>query len=135
MKLVPSLRLFIALLASAALTPFMLADEHAAKPQDKTAASAAGSLIKVDAAGVSAEWLASARAAYPLETCVVSGEKMEGGSMGGPKEYVYRRQGDADHLVRFCCQDCVKDFGENPTKYLLEIDGAKAAKAKGAPAK
>ena len=57
---------------------------------------------------------------YPLDTCVVSGEKL-GGDMGDP--YIYNYEG---HEVRFCCKDCVKDFQKDPEKYLKAIDDAKA---------
>ena len=62
--------------------------------------------------------------AYPLATCVVSGQKL-GGSMGKPIDYVYK-----DRLVRFCCKGCIKTFNKEPAKYLAMIDKA----AKNAPA-
>ena len=63
--------------------------------------------------------------AYPLKTCVVSGDKL--GEMGDP--YVYHYKG---REIRFCCKNCVKDFEKDPAKYLKLIDEAeaKAAKAK-----
>ncbi len=60
--------------------------------------------------------------AYPLQTCVVSGEKL--GSMG--KSYVHTSEG---REVQFCCKACLKDFSKEPQKYLKKIDEA-AAKAK-----
>ncbi|MBU0507607.1 hypothetical protein KKH27_02040 [bacterium] len=54
---------------------------------------------------------------YPLETCVVSGEKL--GGMGEPTNYVYQNR-----LVRFCCDGCIKTFEKNPEKYLGMIDAA-----------
>jgi hypothetical protein len=60
---------------------------------------------------------------YPLQTCVVSGEKF-GGEMGKPVDYVYKGR-----LVRFCCKGCIKDFLKEPDKYFKKIDDA-AAKAK-----
>jgi hypothetical protein len=62
------------------------------------------------------------KAAYPLTTCVVSGEKL--GSMGKPIEYVHRENGKPDRLVLLCCKTCVDDFQENPAKYLAKIDSA-----------
>ncbi len=59
--------------------------------------------------------------AYPLQTCVVSGEKL--GGMGEAVNYVYKGR-----LVRFCCKGCVKDFEKDPAKYLKILDEA-AAKA------
>jgi YHS domain-containing protein len=52
---------------------------------------------------------------YPLETCLVSGQKL--GSMGDPVEYVA-----GDRLVRFCCKGCVKQFEKDPQKYLSKLD-------------
>ena len=72
---------------------------------------------------------AEAKAAYPMTTCVVSGDKLEPNSMGGPVDYTYKVQGKPDRLVRFCCKDCVKDFEKDPAKYLKQIDEAAAAKA------
>ena len=79
---------------------------------------------------------AEARAAYPLKTCVVSDDKLDDNSMGGPVDYFYKEKGKPDRLVVFCCKDCVKDFEKEPAKYLAKIDEAAAAKtkAKAAPA-
>ncbi|HMP84849.1 MAG TPA: TRASH domain-containing protein [Verrucomicrobiota bacterium] len=62
--------------------------------------------------------------AYPLDTCVVTDEKL--GSMGKP--YVYEHEG---RQVQFCCKGCLKDFKKDPAKYMKKLDDAeKAAKAK-----
>ena len=53
--------------------------------------------------------------AYPLTTCVVSGEEL--GSMGDPIEY--------DHngtTVKFCCKNCIKDFEADPEKFLAKLN-------------
>lgn len=52
---------------------------------------------------------------YPLDTCVVSGQKL--GSMGAPvvKDYDGRE-------VRFCCESCVPKFEADKAKYLKKID-------------
>jgi hypothetical protein len=76
-----------------------------------------------------ATWLAKAKADYPLTTCVVSGDELKEGSMGGPVDYIHKEAGKPDRLVRFCCKDCVKDFKKDPAKYLKKIDEAAAAKA------
>jgi hypothetical protein len=73
---------------------------------------------------------AEAKAAYPLSTCVVSDEKLEGGDMGGPVDYIHKQEGKPDRLVRFCCKSCIKDFKKDPAKYIKLIDEAAAAKAK-----
>lgn len=54
---------------------------------------------------------------YPLQTCVVSGEKL--GEMGAP--YVFEYQGTE---VRLCCKDCREKFDKNPDNYLGKITGA-----------
>ena len=74
-----------------------------------------------------AAWLAKARADYPLTTCSVSGDKLDGGDMGQPLDYVYKQAGKTDRLIRFCCKDCLKDFKKDPAKYLKAIDDAAAA--------
>ncbi len=78
--------------------------------------------------------LAKAKAAYPLTTCVVSGEPLSDGDMGPPIDYVYKQEGQPDRLVRFCCKMCVGKFKKDPAKYLKQIDDAAAAKTKAAPA-
>jgi hypothetical protein len=87
-----------------------------------------GKLVKVDAK-TDATWLAKARADYPMTTCAVSGDKLEGGDMGLPQDFLYKEDGKPDHFVRFCCKDCVKDFNKEPVKYLKMIDDAAAAKS------
>jgi len=72
--------------------------------------------------------LTKAKAAYPLTTCVVSGDALEGGDMGAPIDYVYKQDGQPDRLVRFCCKMCVPKFKKDPAKYLKAIDDAAAAK-------
>jgi hypothetical protein len=64
---------------------------------------------------------------YPLDTCVVSGEKL--GEMGAPIDYIHKEAGKPDRLVRFCCKMCIPKFQKDPAKYLKLIDEA-AAKTK-----
>ncbi|HEY5550722.1 MAG TPA: hypothetical protein VIK52_02455 [Opitutaceae bacterium] len=78
----------------------------------------------VPASKADAAWLKKARAEYPLNECVVTGDEFDGGPMGKPKDFVYRQEGQQDQLVRFCCEDCVEDFTEEPAKYLAEIQAA-----------
>ncbi|MFZ4116592.1 MAG: hypothetical protein ACOYK6_07730 [Chthoniobacterales bacterium] len=54
---------------------------------------------------------------YPLSTCVVSGEKL--GLMGPP--FIIQHNGTE---VRFCCEGCVKDFNQDPEKYLKQLHAA-----------
>jgi len=59
---------------------------------------------------------------YPLDTCVVSGEKL-GGEMGEPINIVYKNR-----LVRFCCKGCKKAFAKDPAGQIAKIDRAVAEK-------
>lgn len=55
---------------------------------------------------------------YPLQTCVVSGEKL--GAMGKPYVLVYEGQ-----EMKFCCKHCKKDFDKDPAKYIEKLQAAK----------
>jgi YHS domain-containing protein len=55
-----------------------------------------------------------ANSAYPLTTCVVSGEKL--GEMGPP--VVINHEGTE---VSFCCNGCIKKFNADPAKYLAKL--------------
>jgi hypothetical protein len=52
--------------------------------------------------------------AYPLKTCVVSGNEL--GSMGKPITKVYN-----DQEIKLCCKPCIKKFEANPAKYLGKL--------------
>ena|ERR1051325_6635884 len=56
--------------------------------------------------------------AYPLKTCVVSGEKF-GGDMGDP--YVFTHEG---REIKLCCKSCLKDFKKDTAKYIKKIEEA-----------
>lgn len=58
--------------------------------------------------------VAEAKSEYPIDTCVVSGEKL--GSMGEP--FVITHEGTE---VRFCCDACLPKFNEDPSKYLAKL--------------
>lgn len=62
---------------------------------------------------------AGAKGAYPLDVCVVSGEKL--GSMGEP--HVITHDGVE---VRFCCEHCVPKFEANPAAFVAKVKEAKA---------
>ena len=51
---------------------------------------------------------------YPLEVCIVSGEKL--GSMGAPVVYVHEGQ-----EVKLCCKSCLPDFKKEPAKFLVKL--------------
>ena len=59
---------------------------------------------------------------YPIDWCIVSGEKL--GSMGDP--VVYNHNG---RTVKFCCSSCIKKFESNPAMYIAKLDSAAAATA------
>jgi|GEM_PF-144414 hypothetical protein len=61
---------------------------------------------------------------YPLQTCVVSGEKL-GGDMGKPHVFTYQ-----DREIKLCCQGCLKTFNKEPAKYIKKLEEAEKAKAK-----
>ncbi len=133
MKLSSSVKFLTALVFSATLTPFALA--HEGHNKEQAANTPSGTFIKAAEAKVSAEWLAQAKASYPSDSCPVSEDKLEGGDMGPPQDYVYRQEGKPDRLVRLCCNHCVRDFKKDPAKYLKVIDEAAAPTAKFAPTK
>ena len=52
--------------------------------------------------------------AYPLDVCIVSGEKL--GSMGDPIVVVHQGQ-----EVKLCCKSCKPDFEKEPAKFLAKL--------------
>lgn len=54
---------------------------------------------------------------YPLDTCIVSGEKLDG--MGKP--YVFTYEG---REIKLCCKNCLKDFKKEPAKYVKQLEDA-----------
>ncbi|MDE1171757.1 MAG: hypothetical protein PW734_11215 [Verrucomicrobium sp.] len=73
---------------------------------------------------------------YPLTTCPVSGEKLDG-DMGPAIDYLYTAKGtdgkETTRLVRFCCPSCLRKFKKDPAPTLKVLDDA-AAKKGGAAA-
>lgn len=53
---------------------------------------------------------------YPLETCLVSDEKL--GGMGEPFKMTYEGQ-----ELKFCCEYCKPTFEKDPAKYLKKLEG------------
>jgi len=66
---------------------------------------------------------AKATDSYPLDTCVVTGEKL--GSMSDVVKYNHNGR-----EIRFCCSGCIAKFTAEPEKYLKILDAAAAKKAK-----
>ena len=71
--------------------------------------------------------------AYPLDTCIISGEKL-GGDMGPAIVFDYQDAAKGiNQEIKFCCPMCKPKFLANPDKYMKIIHEAEAkAKAKGA---
>lgn len=55
---------------------------------------------------------------YPLDTCIVSGEKL--GEMGKPVSFIYQGQ-----EIKLCCKHCRKDFDKDPAKFLKKLEEKK----------
>ncbi len=58
---------------------------------------------------------------YPLDTCIISGDKLN--SMGEGVSVV--RDG---REIKFCCAGCIKDFDKSPAKYVAKLVEAEKAK-------
>lgn len=56
---------------------------------------------------------------YPIDWCIVSGEKL--GSMGDPIPYTYKGR-----TVQLCCKGCIKAFDKTPDAFLARYDSAAA---------
>ncbi len=70
-----------------------------------------------------ADVIAQQKPGYPLDTCVVLGNKL--GEHGEAVDYVYKGR-----LVRFCCKGCIATFEKEPAKYLAKLDEAAKSKKK-----
>lgn len=57
---------------------------------------------------------------YPLDYCLVSGDKI--GSMGKPIVVDYQGQ-----EFKFCCPDCPAQFKKDPDQYVKKLSAAEAA--------
>lgn len=51
---------------------------------------------------------------YPLDTCIVSDEKL--GSMGKPVVFTHEGQ-----EIKLCCKSCKPKFIKDPAKYLAKL--------------
>lgn len=117
----------VAAIAWYQVQPAFAEDHHLAKPQ--AAKFRAGAKFQTDAAKPQAAAkgddavIAEQKGSYPLETCVVMGEKL--GEHGPAYDYVYKGR-----LVRLCCESCDSTFNEHPKKYLGKLDAAVKEKAK-----
>ncbi len=75
-------------------------------------AKPADAMAKVDKA-----WIEAQLPSYPLDTCVVSDEKL--GSMGEPVNVLY-----GTRLVRLCCSGCKKTVEKEGPAMIAKIDVA-----------
>lgn len=62
-----------------------------------------------------------ALAAYPLEICIISGDKLDKDAV------VFSYQG---REIRTCCTNCVDEFYKDPAGFLAKIDEAASRAAK-----
>ncbi len=67
-------------------------------------------MAKVDEGLITAQ-----KASYPLDTCLVSGRKIDAGGV----DLLY-----GVRLTRFCSKDCPEVFKKEPQKYLVKLDQA-----------
>ena len=62
---------------------------------------------------------------YPLDTCVVSGDKL--GEMGDSIVFIYEDKAKGiNQEIKFCCPDCKPKFLKDPDKYMKTIQDAEA---------
>jgi hypothetical protein len=80
-----------------------------------------------EAGNPDAAFVTKARAQYPIQACVVSGEHLDPGQI---VDYVYKEPGKPDRLVRFCCHKCLTRFKADPARYLQKLDAAAAKTGK-----
>jgi YHS domain-containing protein len=62
---------------------------------------------------------------YPLDTCLVSDEKL--GADANMKTFVFTHEGQE---IKLCCKSCQKDFKKEPAKYLKKLEAAGKADKK-----
>ena len=74
--------------------------------------SPAKAIAAVDAAVIKAQ-----KATYPIDTCLISGEKL--GGMGDIIDVVH-----GTRLARLCCKGCLRGFKKSPAKYMAKVDAA-----------
>ena len=68
-------------------------------------------------AGFAEEKKAEKAKPYPLDTCIVTGEKL--GADTGMKPFTFTHEGQE---IKLCCKSCQKDFKKAPAKYLKKLD-------------
>lgn len=58
---------------------------------------------------------------YPLDTCIISGDKL--GGMSEPVVFLYQTNG-INQEIKFCCPMCKSEFLKSPDKYMKIIQQA-----------
>ena len=79
----------------------------------------AAALLALPLSGVAADKKAEAAKPYPLDKCLVSGEKL--GADPDMKPHVFTVDGQE---VKLCCKSCLKDFNKDKAKYMTKIKEA-----------
>jgi len=62
---------------------------------------------------------------YPLNTCIVTDEKLDADP--AMKSYSFVHEGQE---IKLCCKSCLKDFKKSPAKYLKKLEKPADDKAK-----
>ncbi|NBB96544.1 MAG: hypothetical protein GVY16_12520 [Planctomycetes bacterium] len=112
-------RIIIALVVLVGMTA---CSEEPSQSQPSSTAPPAGTQAAspVDDAGdVAPNSTADSAGDYPLDVCVVSGEKL--GSMGSPVEVEVEGR-----TVKLCCSACKPPLLADPAKYLAKLDASAA---------
>ncbi len=60
---------------------------------------------------------------YPLDTCIVTDEKL--GADPSMKPHVFTHEG---REVKLCCKSCLKEFNKDKAKYVAKIEAAEKKK-------
>jgi YHS domain-containing protein len=66
---------------------------------------------------IDAKMIAQQLPYYPIDTCVVSGDKLD--AKGASVDFIY-----GNRLFRTCCNDCKDEFLADPAKFVPELDEA-----------
>ncbi len=82
-------------------------------------------LVALAANTVRAEEKKDAAKPYPLDTCILSDEKL--GADPGMKTFVFTHEGQE---IKLCCKSCQKNFKKDPAKYLKKLESASKADKK-----
>jgi hypothetical protein len=79
----------------------------------------AAALLALPLAGAAADKKGESAKPYPLDKCLVSGEKL--GADPDMKPHVFTVDGQE---VKLCCKSCLKDFNKDKAKYMAKIQDA-----------